>query len=149
MLLDNAPSHPPSEDLKTNDGMIFVMFMPPNVTSIIQPMDQNILRLTKLHYRNSLLGSVVAGSKAMGDALKKVTLKDAILHLAAAWEKITPQIIEKCWHIILSKPSNMTEDDDDNDDLPLSILQQKLKDDTTDAVVSETITLLQALEPVS
>lgn len=112
-------------------------------------MDQNILRLTKLHYRNSLLGSVVAGSKAMGDALKKVTLKDAILHLAAAWEKITPQIIEKCWHIILSKPSNMTEDDDDNDDLPLSILQQKLKDDTTDAVVSETITLLQALEPVS
>lgn len=31
LLLDNAPSHPSAEELKTSDGHIFVMFMPPNV----------------------------------------------------------------------------------------------------------------------
>nr|XP_022917821.1 jerky protein homolog-like [Onthophagus taurus] len=42
LLLDHAPSHPPKEKLRTADGMIFVIFMPPNVTPLIQPLDQNV-----------------------------------------------------------------------------------------------------------
>lgn len=147
LLLDNAPSHPSAEQLKTKDGMIFVMFMPPNVTPLIQPMDQNILRLTKLYYRNSLLTSIVTGDDAVGAALKKITLKDAVLHLAAAWEKLSAQVIIKCWHNILVKTNLMAVEEDD---LPLSVLQKHLKEksDTT-AVVKETIMLLQAIEPVS
>ncbi|XP_017491045.1 PREDICTED: jerky protein homolog-like, partial [Rhagoletis zephyria] len=55
LLLDNAPSHPPEDDLKTTDGSIFVVYMPPNVTPLIQPMDQNVIRLTKLYYKKHLL----------------------------------------------------------------------------------------------
>jgi len=38
LLVDNAPSHP--ADLKSDDGLIVVKFLPPNVTSLIQPMDK-------------------------------------------------------------------------------------------------------------
>ncbi|XP_046803799.1 jerky protein homolog-like [Lucilia cuprina] len=57
LLLDNAPSHPPAEELvkQTHSGKIWAHYMPPNVTPLIQPMDQNAIRLLKLHYKNSLL----------------------------------------------------------------------------------------------
>ncbi|XP_042295721.1 jerky protein homolog-like [Sceloporus undulatus] len=37
LLLDNAPTHPDAEELQ--DGNIKAMFLPPNVTTICQPMD--------------------------------------------------------------------------------------------------------------
>jgi len=43
LFLDNAPSHRSSETLKSNDGTIKVMFLPPNTTAAIQPMDQSVL----------------------------------------------------------------------------------------------------------
>ena len=38
LLLDNAPAHPCEDRLKTDDGKIRVEFLPPNTTSLIQPM---------------------------------------------------------------------------------------------------------------
>ena len=38
LLLDNCRAHPPSSEL--TNGNIFTLFLPPNVTSLIQPMDQ-------------------------------------------------------------------------------------------------------------
>lgn len=138
LILDNAPSHPPAEDLRTNDGSIFVMFMPPNVTPLIQPMDQNVLRLTKLYYRNSLLSSVIATGQSIGIALKKLTLKDAMFHLAHAWDKLDSTVISKCWHNIL-----MSEPNEDEENLPLSILQRRWQQEN--AVIENTITLLQSI----
>jgi len=43
LLLDNALSHPNETLLKPNDGMMIVKFLPPNVTSLIQPMDQGVI----------------------------------------------------------------------------------------------------------
>ncbi|XP_053968756.1 tigger transposable element-derived protein 2-like [Anastrepha ludens] len=57
LILDNAPCHPKQGLLKTECGSIFVLYMPPNVTPLLQPMDQNVIRLTKLHYRTNLLKS--------------------------------------------------------------------------------------------
>ena len=39
LLLDNAPSHPDVEMLSSDDGQISCLFLPPNTTSILQPMD--------------------------------------------------------------------------------------------------------------
>ncbi|XP_053968098.1 jerky protein homolog-like isoform X2 [Anastrepha ludens] len=60
LLIDNAPSHPNGAELITENGQISAMFMPQNVTPLIQPMDQNAIKITKLHYRNSLLASIAA-----------------------------------------------------------------------------------------
>jgi hypothetical protein len=45
LLLDNAVSHPPAEDLTAENGNFSVIYYPLNVTSIIQPMDQTMKML--------------------------------------------------------------------------------------------------------
>lgn len=44
LLIDNASRHPSAENLGSDDGQIFVMFLPPNVTALGQPMDQHIIQ---------------------------------------------------------------------------------------------------------
>lgn len=119
LLLDNAPSHPPAEELVhvTKDGKIWVMYMPPNVTPLIQPMDQNAIRLLKLNYRSSLL-SKVASSEDFETSLKKTDLFEAISLVAMAWEKLSADMLKKCWKNILGESGF-----DDEDDLPLSALR--------------------------
>ncbi|XP_025192185.1 jerky protein homolog-like [Melanaphis sacchari] len=39
LLLDNCPDHPYADELRNEDGNIFAMFLPPNTTATIQPMD--------------------------------------------------------------------------------------------------------------
>lgn len=43
LLLDNVPSHTTQTNLKVNDEMSFTKFLPPNVTDLIQPMDQGVI----------------------------------------------------------------------------------------------------------
>ena len=43
LLVDNAPAHPSKDCLQYSDGKVTTMFLPPNTTSVIQPMDQGIL----------------------------------------------------------------------------------------------------------
>jgi hypothetical protein len=48
VILDNAPGHP--EELKHLNKNIEVVFLPSNTTSLIQPLDQGIIRMFKAHY---------------------------------------------------------------------------------------------------
>ena len=57
LLLDNAKCH--GEPLVSECGPYKTMFLPPNCTSIIQPMDQNAIRLTKLYYKKDLLCELI------------------------------------------------------------------------------------------
>ena len=55
LVLDNCPVHPSEEDLISDDGKITAFYLPPNVTSLIQPMDQGVLVALKRHYKKKLL----------------------------------------------------------------------------------------------
>lgn len=46
LLLDNAPSYPSREKLNTIHPDFEVMYLPPNVTALIQPMDQSPISST-------------------------------------------------------------------------------------------------------
>ena len=48
MLLDNCSAHPEEAELVSEDGQIFAYFIPANVTSLIQPMDQGVLQALKM-----------------------------------------------------------------------------------------------------
>ncbi|GFU62213.1 uncharacterized protein TNCV_2474441 [Trichonephila clavipes] len=50
LLIDNAPSHPGTEELSS--GEIKAIFLPPNVTPLLQPMDQFVLQKLKQIYHN-------------------------------------------------------------------------------------------------
>ena len=47
LLLENAPSHPNESILKRNDGLRVAKLLPANVPSLIQPMDQGVISLTR------------------------------------------------------------------------------------------------------
>lgn len=143
LLLDNAPSHPSAAELRSEDGNIIAMFMPPNVTPLIQPMDQNAIKITKLHYRNSLLASVAAKNKCLVESMKALTLKDAIVLLHDAWNRVSSETLAKCWKNILSI---VEPDEDEDDNIPLSILKEKLNSEIG-SVITSTLNLLESLNP--
>jgi hypothetical protein len=47
LSLLNCPAHPHVKGLKS----VKLVFLPPNTTSVTQPMDQGVIRNLKLHYR--------------------------------------------------------------------------------------------------
>ncbi|KAG8239370.1 hypothetical protein J437_LFUL018712 [Ladona fulva] len=88
LLLDNCPGHPSAEELCTDDGEISAMFLPPNTTALIQPMDQNVIQNIKLRYCKLLLTSILndpVHNENLENALKKVNLKDVVFSLANCW----------------------------------------------------------------
>ncbi|XP_067617374.1 jerky protein homolog-like [Eurosta solidaginis] len=123
LLINNAPSYSPEDELKSEGGCILARFMPPNVTPLIQPMDQNAIRITKLYYRNSILASVAAKGFKLLEALKQITLKDAIVTLESAWSKVDAVVLSKRWSNVLSMVENQ---EDPEDDIPLSVLRSNL-----------------------
>lgn len=46
-LLDNAPTHLSAELLGKENGKFKVKFLPPNVTSLLQPMDLSVIEILK------------------------------------------------------------------------------------------------------
>ncbi|XP_055371849.1 jerky protein homolog-like [Condylostylus longicornis] len=125
LLLDNAPSHPPEDELISDDGQIITMFMPPNVTALIQPMDQNCIRITKLKYRNLLLSHIIANkAEDLEFILKKFNLRNAVTNLSKVWESLEPVMIAKCWKKILS--TSFDNEYDSEDEIPLINLKSQM-----------------------
>lgn len=54
LLIDNAPSHPGESVFKSENGNFFIKFLPPNVTALIQPMDQGVIASMKKKIQNKL-----------------------------------------------------------------------------------------------
>jgi len=101
LLLDNAPSHPHESILKTNDGLMVSKFLPPNVTSLIQPMDQGVLSSMKRLYRQKLLKTLVEEDDNLINFWKKMTVLDAIHGIAQSWSKIKPVTLLRSWRSVL------------------------------------------------
>ena len=98
LILDNAPSHPPEDQLVkfTKDGKIWTIFMPPNVTPLIQPMNQNAIHLVKLQYRNSLLSKIISsGADDITIFLKYLNLYDATCNDKSCLEKFKSGYVGK------------------------------------------------------
>jgi len=75
LILDNAPKHPNEGQLKSANGLIQVMFMPSNCTPPIQPMNQNVIRQIKSHYKKSLLLNIINQNEDVHQFLKSQNLK--------------------------------------------------------------------------
>ncbi|XP_055910692.1 jerky protein homolog-like [Eupeodes corollae] len=121
LILDNVPSHPPENELQSDNGCIRTMFMPPNATPLIQPMmDQN------------------------GEMLKKFNLRDALTCLQGAWDKLTPEVIEKCWHELFAYEAVSSDEDEG---VPLAVLQQRMQLEEINQVSTTALSMLQEVFP--
>ncbi|KAJ8876374.1 hypothetical protein PR048_020819 [Dryococelus australis] len=86
ILLDNAPGHRDKEELrvKTGDGYIEALYLPENTTALIQPMDQNVIKTLKAHYKKRLLTDIVSQPNAdITSLLKQFNIKNVIEALEA------------------------------------------------------------------
>ena len=64
LILYNCAAHSREEELVSMDGKVVAKFLPLNVTSLIQPMDQGVLEYIKRIYRKSILTEIVAQPKS-------------------------------------------------------------------------------------
>lgn len=96
LFLDNSPAHPTlhMENVK-------LAFLPPNTTSVAQPMDQGIIQTMKLHFfklqSQHILGEVDNSTLCGSALLKQVTILDTIYLISKAWESVQPSTIVKCF----------------------------------------------------
>lgn len=117
LLVDNCPAHPNVElhNIKLH-------FFPPNATSVLQPMDQGVIRSMKQVYRKQMLMQIMELPEET-NLTKSVTLLDAVNMLSVAWESVSSYSISNCFrHAGLVKNNFEAMDLDPEDDVPLSEL---------------------------
>ena len=62
MFLDNCSAHPSEDELVSADGKITAKFLPPNVTALVQPMDQDVIEFIKRVNRKSIPSDLISQS---------------------------------------------------------------------------------------
>ena len=98
LFLDNCSAHPEAEDLISNDGKITAHFFLPNVTALIQPMDQGVLESMKRVYRKNLLRDLISKtSNEMIPFLTEINMLDVIKRISIAWDQVASDTIRKSW----------------------------------------------------
>lgn len=90
-FVDNCGAHGSVPNLEA----IRLEFLPPNTTSVLQPMDQGVIRNIKAHYRARLLSRTVLCLDS--GKVYKVDLLAAIHMLADAWKAVKPETIAHCF----------------------------------------------------
>lgn len=152
LIVDNCTAHISTEPIQTEDGNIFVYYLPPNVTSLIQPMDQCPIKIIKLNYRSNLMHKIIAEKEIPLDvSLKSHSIKDAIILLNAVWLNLSESILKNAWAKLLKWGDDQF---DEEDSLPLAHLAQQsgeLQFEETqrdyDAAMNELQALLNQLTP--
>ena len=143
LLLDNAPAHPNESILLSSDKSIKAMFLPPNTTALIQPMDQGVLESLKRRYRKSLLRKLLLLDQegdSMIDFVKKINVKDAIYMTADAWDDIPSLTLSKSWLKLLGTGHRITETSDDNaEEQTCEELAKQLDNNLSDSDISDWI----------
>lgn len=114
LLLDNAPAHPCVEDLVGLDGRIKVMYLPPNTTSIMQPMDQGVIEACKRHYRFKYQSECLVvlenetdvddgdtrGARTL-ENFKAYNIRNAVFNWAEAWHSLNATTLANAWNKLI------------------------------------------------
>ena len=108
LLLDNCTAHPQEIPGLVN---IKLAFMPPNVTSVIQPMDAGVNKNLKHHYRKMILQRKILAIENKEEF--KLNMKERLFLLARSWNLVTCQTISNCFKKakIISPPAMVEHDD--------------------------------------
>ncbi|UYV61928.1 hypothetical protein LAZ67_1007092 [Cordylochernes scorpioides] len=144
LLVDNSPAHP--TELISNDGNIKCKFLPPNTTSVLQPLDQGVIAAFKRLYKRRQLESCLVFSSdadqpnnSVGEQtfsnLKKYDIKKAIFNFGNSWDELKSFTIRNGWKILLEHKNNsdletagdalqLSEDESDEDEQEIRRLEQ-------------------------
>eukprot|EP00171_Calliarthron_tuberculosum_P001838 IDg1838t1 len=110
ILLDNCSAH--GDNLPRFPGVEYI-FLPPNVTSVYQPLDMGVLRALKTNARRHLLSQIMTNLESYNELYELGKLQkrgmrgimychpahvlDAIRAVHHAYSLLKPQHVAKCW----------------------------------------------------
>ena len=125
-------------------GQVTVFVLPPNTTSVFQPLDAGIIAATKAHYKSLLLGKVVsvannytelqalaaqmtAGCAGL-DYGSQAHVSDAINLVVEAWNCISSSVVLACWkHAKCLAPRMLAEPSDVQDGTVVQMEQETVR----------------------
>ena len=123
LIIDNCPAHPIIENLP---HIKLVFFLPPNTTSMSQPMNQGFIRCLKAHYRKRSV-KLILRSLDSNKPVPKVSLLTALQLLASAWNEVCQITIVNCFKKAKISEKDQTIAINDEDD-PLKEINENLKE---------------------
>jgi DDE superfamily endonuclease/Fission yeast centromere protein N-terminal domain/Tc5 transposase DNA-binding domain len=85
LLMDNFSAHIKAIELAPPPENIRIQWLPPNATSVFQPLDQGIIQNTKVYYRKQLLRFSIESYKRNVNPTSCITVYHAIKWLCQAW----------------------------------------------------------------
>nr|XP_033817702.1 tigger transposable element-derived protein 1-like isoform X1 [Geotrypetes seraphini] len=99
LVLDNAPGHrSTSGELHPN---VNVVFLPPNTTSLLQPMDQGVIASFKAYYLRQTFSQAVKATQdnetTLRDFWKSYNIYGAIKNIAQSWNEVKKSKMEGVW----------------------------------------------------
>ena len=108
LVIDNFIGHKlPEEEM--DDGDFKIIFLPPNTSPLIQPMDQGIISKLKKKFRRKLLQRVFEYENGVSEFYADYDIKDCIDLLNETWSVITSANIFNSWNQILDRETGIAE----------------------------------------
>lgn len=107
--MDNCPAHPGEEELVSGDTK--TMFLLPNITPLLQPMDQGVLENLKHNHKNKLLNTLINAIDEGEDGVdsNKISIKESVYMSAEAWDEVkSSEIVEKVIELLVVKKLHQT-----------------------------------------
>ena len=120
LTLDNCTAH---EKFQPQLKAAELLFLTPNSTSKTQPLDQGVVQIVKVHYRNAHLMQLVARLDA-GLPRKdfSINILQALTMLRDAWDQVLPETISNCFRkagFTCTECSSIESADRPHDNIPL------------------------------
>ena len=122
LIIDNCPAHPSISNL-TN---IQLVFLPPNTTSILQPMDQGFISSLKAHCRGRV-APLLCRALEKKEPCPKISILQPMKILPDSWEAVSKETIINCFRKAGITPAVQQVAISDSDD-PFKDLQEGLND---------------------
>ena len=92
LLVDTCPAHPSIENLVSTE----LIFLVPNTTSKPQPVDQDVIRSLRAHYKRMSIKKLIEAIEKE-KPLPKFSIRDAMQMLDLAWGKVTTKTVVNCF----------------------------------------------------
>ena len=97
LFLDNASQHCNINQMHPN---LIIMYLPPNTTCFLQPMDQSINHSLKSIYLRHLMSEALISFEkgiSLKEFWKSVHIKKAIDLLSISWSEVKISTMQKAW----------------------------------------------------
>ena len=122
LIIDNCPAHPSISNLTS----VQLVFLPPNATPILQPMDQGVIRSLKAHYRGRVV-RLLCRALEKKEPCPKISILQSMKILVDYWEVVSKETIINCFRKAGMTPAVQQAAVSDSDD-PFKDLQERVND---------------------